>query len=167
MYKLGMVLLKGHLGQQQSVCEAIIWLNRAAERADAENPHALHELAFLHEYPPRNATDKIIRDEAYSLQLYEQAAKLGYAKSQTRLGKAFEQSSLGMPQDDRASIHWFSKAAAQGDPEAEDFHLCGHTRQAGSCYCGVHTRRAHKPGRVKGAKAALPVAGRGGQSSGG
>ena len=55
----------------------------------------------------------------------------------------------------------------QGDPEAEDFHLCGHTRQAGSCYCGVHTRRAHKPGRVKGAKAALPVAARGGQSSGG
>lgn len=119
MYKLGMVLLKGHLGQQQSVGEAIIWLNRAAERADVENPHALHELAFLHEHPPRNATDKIIRDEAYSLQLYEQAAKLGYARSQTRLGKAFEQSSLGMPQDDRASIHWFSKAAAQGDPEAE------------------------------------------------
>jgi TPR repeat protein len=119
MYKLGMVLLKGLLGQQQSFGEAVIWLNRAAERADAANPHALHELGFLHEYPPRNATDKIIRDEEYSLQLYEQAAKLGYARSQTRLGKAFEQGALNVPQDDRASIHWYSKAAAQGDAEAE------------------------------------------------
>jgi TPR repeat protein len=122
MYKLGMILLKGLLGQQQSVGEAVIWLNRAAERADEDHPHALHELAFLHEYPPRSAGDKIIRDVGYALQLYEQGARLGYAKSQARLGKAFEhgeQSGLPVPQDDRASIHWFSKAAAQGDPEAE------------------------------------------------
>ena len=51
MYKLGMVLLKGLLGQQSSIGEAVIWLNRAAERADEANPHAVHELALLHEYP--------------------------------------------------------------------------------------------------------------------
>lgn len=119
MYKLGMILLRGMLGQQQSVGEAIIWLNRSAERADPDNPHALHELGVLHENPPRNVADKIIRDEKYALQLYEQAAKLGYAKSQCRLGKAFEAGTLGVRVDDRASIHWFSKAAATGDPEAE------------------------------------------------
>jgi TPR repeat protein len=117
MYKLGMVLLKGLLGQQSSVGEAVIWLNRAAERADEGNPHALHELALLHEMPPPGG--KVIKDEKYSLQLYEQAANMGYPRSQTRLGKAFETGLLNVPIDDRASIHWYSKAAAQGDAEAE------------------------------------------------
>jgi TPR repeat protein len=117
MYKLGMVLLRGLLGQQSSVGEAVIWLNRAADHADEENPHAVHELALLHEMPPPGG--KIIKDEKYSLQLYERAAKMGYPRSQTRLGKAFETGLLNVPIDDRASIHWYSKAAAQGDAEAE------------------------------------------------
>ena len=44
MYKLGMIQLKGLLGQSKNPREAIGWLKRAAERADEENPHALHEL---------------------------------------------------------------------------------------------------------------------------
>ena len=44
MYKMGMVLLKGLLGQPRNQKEAIVWLKRAADRADEENPHALHEL---------------------------------------------------------------------------------------------------------------------------
>ena len=52
MYKMGMILLKGLLGQPKNQKEAIVWLKRAAERADEENPHALHELVsrpqFLH-----------------------------------------------------------------------------------------------------------------------
>lgn len=44
MYKMGMILLKGLLGQQKNPREAITWLRRAADRADEENPHALHEL---------------------------------------------------------------------------------------------------------------------------
>lgn len=44
MYKMGMIQLKGLLGQPKNPREAIVWLKRAAERADAENPHALHEL---------------------------------------------------------------------------------------------------------------------------
>jgi len=44
MYKMGMILLKGLLGQPRNQKEAIVWLKRAAERADEENPHALHEL---------------------------------------------------------------------------------------------------------------------------
>jgi TPR repeat protein len=117
MYKLGVILLRGLLGQQASVGEGVIWLNRAAERADEANPHAVHELAMLHEFPPRGG--KLIQDLKYSLQLYQQAAKLGYRLSQTRLGKAFEHGQLGCPIDDRASIHWYSKAAAQEEPEAE------------------------------------------------
>lgn len=44
MYKMGMILLKGLLGQPKNPREAIGWLKRAADRADEENPHALHEL---------------------------------------------------------------------------------------------------------------------------
>jgi TPR repeat protein len=117
MYKLGMILLKGLLGQQSSVGESMIWLNRAAERADEGNPHALHELAQLHELAPPGG--KVIRDEAYALQLYDQGAKLGYRQSQARLGRAYEYGQLNVPVDNRASIHWYSKAAAQEEPEAE------------------------------------------------
>ena len=44
MYKMGMILLNGLLGQQKNTREAVVWLRRAADRADEENPHALHEL---------------------------------------------------------------------------------------------------------------------------
>ena len=47
MYKMGMIQLKGLLGQSKNPREAIVWLKRAADRADAENPHALHELVDI------------------------------------------------------------------------------------------------------------------------
>ena len=47
MYKIGIIQLKGLLGQRKSPQEALTWLKRAAERADEENPHALHELVSV------------------------------------------------------------------------------------------------------------------------
>ena len=47
MYKMGIISLKGLLGQPKNPKEAVVWLKRAAERADEENPHALHELVSL------------------------------------------------------------------------------------------------------------------------
>lgn len=47
MYKMGVILLKGLLNQPRDGREAVSWLNKAAERADRENPHALHELVCL------------------------------------------------------------------------------------------------------------------------
>lgn len=44
MYKLGVIQLKGLLGQPRDVREAMSWLKKAADKADKENPHALHEL---------------------------------------------------------------------------------------------------------------------------
>lgn len=44
MYKLGVIQLKGLLGQSRNPKEALKWLKRAAEQANDENPHALHEL---------------------------------------------------------------------------------------------------------------------------
>lgn len=117
MYKVGMILLKGLLGQPKNPREAVGWLKRAAERADAENPHALHELALLYESAQPN--DAILRDEAYALSLFKQAAELGYKFSQFRLGAAYEYGLMGCPIDPRLSIMWYSKAATQEEHQSE------------------------------------------------
>ena len=117
MYKMGMVLLKGLLGQQRNLGEAINMLKRAADHADEENPHALHELALL--YEAQTGNERIIRDEAYSFSLFTQAAELGYKFSQFRLGQAYEYGLLGCPIDARSSIAWYTRAAAQEEHQSE------------------------------------------------
>lgn len=117
MYKVGMILLKGLLGQQRNPREAVGWLKRAAERADPENPHALHELGLLYESAQPN--DVILRDEAYAFQLFKQAADLGYKFSQFRMGCAYEYGLMGCHVDGRLSIMWYSKSATQEEHQSE------------------------------------------------
>ncbi|CAA7267970.1 unnamed protein product [Cyclocybe aegerita] len=116
MYKLGMVLLHGALGEQKNPREAISWLKRAAEQADEDNPHALHELALLYE---NQAGALVPYDPAYAKSLLTQAAQLGYTPSQYKLGQCFEYGSLTCPIDPKRSIAWYTKAAEKGDAEAE------------------------------------------------
>lgn len=116
MYKLGMILLLGSLGEQKNPREAINWLKRAAEQADEENPHALHELAMLHEMVN---SQFVVHDPAYAKQLYTQAAHLGYTQSQFKLGQCYEYGALTCPVDPRRSIAWYTKAAEKGYSEAE------------------------------------------------
>ncbi|OAK98357.1 hypothetical protein IQ06DRAFT_253715 [Phaeosphaeriaceae sp. SRC1lsM3a] len=117
LYKMGMILLKGLLGQQKNFGEAINMLKRAAERADRDNPHALHELGLIYEASTGN--QRIIQDEAYALQLFHQAADLNYKFSQFRLGQAYEYGLLGVQIDARTSIAWYTKAAAQEEHQSE------------------------------------------------
>ncbi|UTT89537.1 hypothetical protein NDA17_003654 [Ustilago hordei] len=116
MYKLGMVLLNGMLGQPRNVREAIVWLKRAATQADEDNPHALHELGLLHE---KASNGVVLHDEAYARELFTQAAQLGYSPSQFKLGSAYEYGNLTCPVDPRRSIAWYTKAAQKGDGESE------------------------------------------------
>lgn len=116
MYKLGMILLLGTLGEQKNPREAVNWLKRAAEQADEENPHALHELAMLHEMPNSGL---VPHDPAYAKALYTQAAHLGYVQSQYKLGQCYEYGVLTCPADPRRSIAWYTRAAEKGYAEAE------------------------------------------------
>lgn len=118
MYKMGMIQLKGLLGQPKNPREAVGWLKHAAERADAENPHALHELGLLYEQP-QGSDNSVVRDEAYSFSLFNQAADLGYKFSQFRLGCAYEYGLFGCQIDPRQSIMWYSRAAAQEEHQSE------------------------------------------------
>ncbi|KAJ3099383.1 hypothetical protein HDU96_010723 [Phlyctochytrium bullatum] len=120
MYKIGMILLNGLLGQQRNVREAVNWLKKSAAQADKDNPHALHELGLL--YEDKNSADPdgvIVTDPIYAQELFHKAAHLGFAPSQYRLGLAFEYGLLGLAVDPRRSIAWYTKAAQQGEPEAE------------------------------------------------
>lgn len=116
MYKLGMILLNGLLGQPRNIREAIVWLKRAAGQADEDNPHALHELGLLYEKQNSNV---VVHDEAYARELFTQAAQLGYAPSQFKLGSAYEYGTLTCPVDPRRSIAWYTKAAGKNDGESE------------------------------------------------
>ena len=116
MYKMGLIMLNGLLGQQRNPREAISWLKRAAQVADGNNPHALHELGLIYE---KEGIPNVIPDENYARDLFTQAAFLGYAPSQYRLGYIYEYGTLGCPIDPRRSIAWYTKAAQQGHPDSE------------------------------------------------
>ncbi|KAJ3331052.1 hypothetical protein HDU91_003426, partial [Kappamyces sp. JEL0680] len=49
MFKAGMILLEGSLGQAKNPREGVNFLKRAAAQADETTPYALHELAILYE----------------------------------------------------------------------------------------------------------------------
>ncbi|KAL0082070.1 hypothetical protein F4703DRAFT_1739318 [Phycomyces blakesleeanus] len=115
MYKLGMILIQGHIGQTKNPREGISWLKKAAAFADEDHPHALHELGIAYE---KEGIPSVIPDVNYSRDLFTQAAQNGYAPSQFKLGLAYEHGYLNCPVDPRRSIAWYSKAAEQGNMEA-------------------------------------------------
>lgn len=121
MYKLGMILLNGLLGQQRNPKEAFAWLKRAASQADEDNPHALHELGLLYEKPPppNGAPTLVPYDPAQARELFTQAGQFGYPPSQFKLGSCYEYGSLTCPVDPRRSIAWYTRAAERGDAESE------------------------------------------------
>ncbi|KAI7868338.1 hypothetical protein BDF14DRAFT_1874672 [Spinellus fusiger] len=115
MYKLGMILLIGHLGQPKNPKEGVAWLKKAATFADEDHPHALHELGLAYE---KEGIPSVITDLNYARDLFTQAAQYGYPPSQFKLGLAYEHGHLYCPVDPRRSIAWYSKAAEQGNSEA-------------------------------------------------
>ncbi|KAI7893765.1 uncharacterized protein EV154DRAFT_500730 [Mucor mucedo] len=115
MYRLGLADINGDLGLQRNIRDGNKWLKRSAVAATPEYPHALHELGLLHE---KGLSDIIFKDVSYSIQLYRQAADLGYAPSAYRLGESFEYGYLGCKIDATNSIYYYTIAARQGDGEA-------------------------------------------------
>jgi TPR repeat protein len=108
LYRLGLAELNGELGMSRRPKEGVKWLKRSAEHATAEFPHALHELALLHE---RGIHNVVFVDYEYSAELLAQAAELGYAPSAYRLGECYEYGKMGCPQDPALSIHYYVRPA--------------------------------------------------------
>ncbi|KAI8372997.1 uncharacterized protein BYT42DRAFT_599682 [Radiomyces spectabilis] len=114
MYRLGLAQLHGELGLSRNVRDGHKWLKRSAEAATPQYPHALHELAGLHE--KGNAI--VFVDHAYCVTLYNEAAALRYAPSAFRLGECYEFGKLGCDPDPALSIQYYAIAAEQGHPDA-------------------------------------------------
>lgn len=115
MYRLGVAEVNGELGISKSPRDGVKWLKRSAEASTNEYPHAIHELALLHE---RGIPNVVFTDLAYAVSLYGQAAELGYAPSAFRLGECYEYGKLECKPDPALSIHYYTIAAQQGHREA-------------------------------------------------
>ncbi|KAJ3102988.1 hypothetical protein HDU96_009444, partial [Phlyctochytrium bullatum] len=116
MFRLGMSFLKGELGQQRNTRDGIKWLKLSAKYADQQYPHALYELAMMHD----QSVDKNIvwTDHTYLLELLSRAAELGHSLSQYKMGEAYEYGLYGCETDPERSVYYYSLAAANGQPEA-------------------------------------------------
>ena len=119
MYRLGIAELNGELSLSKSPKEGVKWLKRSAESATAEFPHALHELALLHE---RGIDNVLFVDCEYAAELLAQAAELGYAPSAFRLGECYEYGKMGCPQDPALSIHYYVRAPSSPLPSPTHPH---------------------------------------------
>ncbi|KAL9553735.1 hypothetical protein MBANPS3_003160 [Mucor bainieri] len=135
MYKLGVILMRGYCDHPISRREAVVWLQRAActaiaplgpaDKSKATTigghggialPHALHALAIVHLTRECERTS-MIPDPKYAIKLLHNAARLGYAPSQSKLGECYE-CGYFCPEDESQSIYWYSLAAQQDYPEA-------------------------------------------------
>ncbi|KAL7415322.1 putative protoplast regeneration and killer toxin resistance protein [Mrakia frigida] len=115
MYRLGTAELNGNLALSKRPKEGVKWLKRSTEHATEEFPHALHELALLHE---RGIDNVLFVDLEYAAELLAQASELGYAPSAYKLGECYEYGKMGCPQDAALSIHYYNIAAQQEHREA-------------------------------------------------
>lgn len=115
MYRLGLAEMRGELTLSRNVRDGHKWLKRSAEAATPQYPHALHELALLHE---KGVESIIFQDWKYAVTLYGEAAVLGYAPSAHRLGECYEFGRLDCNVDPNLSIQYYSVAADQRHPES-------------------------------------------------
>lgn len=121
MYRMGTALLYGQLGLKKDIKDSLKWLKRAAAVADRDHPEALYELAMLYE---RGNPPVVHADLNYAGSLFVEAAELGHAPSQFKLGLAYEYGKLNFPANPQESIRWFHEAAENGDAESQ-FCLAG------------------------------------------
>ncbi|BGP42863.1 hypothetical protein JCM10449v2_006875 [Rhodotorula kratochvilovae] len=139
MYKLGMILLHGLLGQQRNPKEGLAWLRRAASQADDENPHALHELGLLYEKPPPllSAAAATLNAKAHAA-AQQQAAGGGPVPP----GGAAPPPTVPtlVPFDPAQAREFFTQAAQLGYP-ASQFKL-GACYEYGTLTCPIDPRRS-------------------------
>ncbi|KAJ3077344.1 hypothetical protein HK102_005251 [Quaeritorhiza haematococci] len=115
MFRLGMSLLRGELGQSKNPRDGIKWLKLAAKYANEKYPQALYELALLHD---RGVHNLVWTDHNYVIELLSRSAELGHAPSQYKLGEAYEYGHFSVQVDPAKSVYYYSLAAAKGHMEA-------------------------------------------------
>ena len=77
--------------------------------------------------------DGVARDEARAVEVLKEAAELGYADAQFRLGECYG-GGHGVEQDDAEAVKWYRKAAEQGHADAQN-------KLGECCYLGNGTEQ--------------------------
>lgn len=113
--RLGKACLTGDMGLGGRDREGVKWLKRATEGANAQHNSAPYELGLLH---VTGYGADVFKDEAYTAQLFTQAAELGHPEANLRMGAAYEHGLLNCPRDPALSIHFYHGAAQAGLPAA-------------------------------------------------
>lgn len=114
MTRLGKACLSGDLGEKR-YREGIKWLKLATESADTIYNAAPYQLGCLFE---TGYGDDIFQDESYAAELFTQAAELGNADANYRMGDAYEHGRLNCPRDPALSVHFYTGAAEKGHAAA-------------------------------------------------
>jgi TPR repeat protein len=115
MTRLGRACLSSDLGLGNRYREGLKWLKRATESADQQYNVAPYQLGLLYE---TGYGDDVFQDQSYAAELFTQAAKLGHAEANYRLGDAYEHGKLNCPRDPGVSVHYYTGAAQKGHPLA-------------------------------------------------
>lgn len=114
MTRLGKACLSGDLGEKR-YREGLKWLKLASESADAMYNAAPFHLGCLYE---TGYGEDIFKDEGYAAELFSQAADLGHAEANFRMGDAYEHGKLQCPRDPALSVHFYTGAAERGHAAA-------------------------------------------------
>ncbi|ODQ51357.1 hypothetical protein SAICODRAFT_9010 [Saitoella complicata NRRL Y-17804] len=120
-FKLGLWTIKGEHGVGRSLAEGVELLEQAAVGADEDCPFGAWFLGLLYvgDLPGGPTPEEFPRDEAKAKSLIEQAAFLGYAPAQMRLGRAYEYGELSCDFDPAVSMHYYALASKGGFREAD------------------------------------------------
>lgn len=119
MTRLGTACLYGDLGEKR-YREGIKWMKLATESADSIYSSAPYQLGCLYE---TGYGDDIFKDESYAAELFTQAADLGNAEANFRMGDAYEHGKLNCPRDPALSVHFYT-GAAERDHAVAMMGLC-------------------------------------------
>lgn len=114
MTRLGKACLSGDLGEKR-YREGIKWMKLATEAADAQYNAAPYQLGCLYE---TGYGDDVFKDLSYAAELFTQAADLGNAEANYRMGDAYEHGLLNCPRDPALSVHFYTGAAERGHAAA-------------------------------------------------
>ncbi|KAJ2761787.1 hypothetical protein IWQ57_005957, partial [Coemansia nantahalensis] len=120
-YRMARVFLEGGFHKKINVKQALVYLRRAAELANAEchDGALLLGQMYLKKYPDPAVYEVIFYDPEEAQKLLDKAARFGNVEAQYLLGYMFEFGEDGFPVDPMSSTHYYQLAAEQDNAKAQ------------------------------------------------
>jgi TPR repeat protein len=121
-YRLGMMTLRGQLGQAQDFRRGIELIKKSAEGADenAAQGAYVYGMMLARQLPQVDIPEGHLQyDERLAKDNIAKAAFMRFAKAQVKMGSLYELGALGCEFNPALSIHYNALASKQGEAEAD------------------------------------------------